>query len=39
MEFEKEKNILNELKIFDEKNIVICQTGFINSRFTINCLK
>ena len=39
MEFEKEKNILNELKTIDKKNTVICQNGFINSRFTINCLK
>lgn len=39
MEFEEEENILNKLKTFDKKDIVICQTGFINSRFTINCLK
>ena len=39
MEHEKEKKILSEIGMFDKKSIVIRETGFINSKFIINCLK
>lgn len=39
MEDRKEEEILNKLEKFKEKKIVICQTGFIQNKFTINCLK
>lgn len=39
MKLEKEENILNELKKINPREIIICQTGFINSRFKIDCLK
>lgn len=32
------ENILNELKRKDGKKIVICQTGFISTKFLVNCL-
>ncbi len=32
------ENILNELKRKNEKRIVICQTGFISTKFLLNCL-
>lgn len=39
MKLEKEENILNELKKINPREIIICQTGFINSRFKIDLLK
>ena len=32
------ENILNELKRKDGKRIIICQTGFISTKFLVNCL-
>ena len=32
------ENILNELKRKDGKRIIICQTGFISTKFLENCL-
>ena len=32
------ESILNELNKKDGKRIIICQTGFISTKFLVNCL-
>lgn len=38
MQDKMKENILNELKRKNGKRIVICQTGFISTKFLVNCL-
>ena len=38
MQDKMRENILNELKRKNGKRIVICQTGFISTKFLVNCL-
>lgn len=38
MQDKMRENILNDLKRKDGKRIVICQTGFISTKFLVNCL-
>lgn len=38
MQDKMRENILNELKRKKGKRIVICQTGFISTKFLVNCL-
>ena len=38
MQDKMRENLLNELRRKNRKRIVICQTGFISTKFLVNCL-
>ena len=38
MQDKMRENLLNELRRKNGKRIVICQTGFISTKFLVNCL-